>query len=178
MAILASLGACKGSEPIASARGASPSLQTAATHTAASVPAAAAERRPAAAEAPPRLDPPSPSPTDDETRRLLIELRQLIGSASCSDDSQCRALAIGAKACGGPESYVAWSTVGTDAARLQALAHQYRDARQARNQRLGLISDCAVVPQPEVRCLAVPGGTAGRQCRTVPTLGPAQPLER
>ncbi|MBL8324567.1 MAG: hypothetical protein JNJ89_06370 [Rubrivivax sp.] len=96
---------------------------------------------------------------------MHAELMRLIGPAACREDSQCRVLPLGAKPCGGPEGHVAWSTVGTDAARLRSLAERYRVARAARNQRLGLVSDCAVVLEPPVRCVPDAGSPLGGRCQ-------------
>jgi hypothetical protein len=107
----------------------------------------------------------------DETAELRAELLRLIGPAPCRDDSQCRALPMGSKPCGGPEGYVAWSTAHTDGTKLQALAARYRDARAARNQRLGLMSDCAVVAEPLVRCVPDGANAPGGRCQAQPGRG-------
>ncbi|MBI5720233.1 MAG: hypothetical protein HZC37_21375 [Burkholderiales bacterium] len=137
------------------------------------MPAASAEGRPAAGTAPPRAGAPA-----DTTVELRGEILRLVGSAACRDDSQCRALPLGAKPCGGPEGYVAWSTAATDERQLEALAARYKDARQARNQRLGLMSDCAVVPQPPVRCVPAAGAAAGGRCEAQPARGGPVPATR
>src|ERR1700751_2827805 len=46
----------------------------------------------------------------------------LIADGACDSDSQCKTIAIGAKACGGPEYYLAWSTKRTEAAALREAA--------------------------------------------------------
>jgi hypothetical protein len=176
------LGACSGAgreaAPVAGATPGTPA--TSATPVAArevasgTVPAAAAEGRPAATAAPPRAAVP-----DDSAAELRGEIVRLIGSAACRDDSQCRALPLGSKPCGGPEGYVAWSTAQTDARLLEALASRYKDARQARNQRLGLMSDCAVVPEPPVRCVPVADATAaGGRCQALASRGGPGPALR
>lgn len=177
------LGACSGAGPEApgsgssaasaaraagASRGADPAAAAAATTgassaTAGSLPAAAAEGRPAGGGAPPRAEAPA-----DNTVELRNEILRLIGTAACRDDSQCRALPLGSKPCGGAEGYVAWSTAATNARQLEALAAHYKDARQARNQRLGLMSDCAVVPVPAVRCVRAPDVAAGGRCEAGP----------
>ena len=81
---------------------------------------------------------------------------------------------MGSKPCGGPEGYLAWSVVGTDAAQLETLAQRYALARHERNQRSGLMSDCAIVPEPALRCV-VPEGAGGR-CETVPGRGGSSSL--
>ncbi len=52
----------------------------------------------------------------------MEKIRALIGDAACDSDAQCRTIAIGAKACGGPEAYLAWSTKRTDATALREAA--------------------------------------------------------
>ena len=64
------------------------------------------------------------TPAEPESQRLARELRSLIGTAACSSDSQCRTVAVGAKPCGGPAGYWAWSTQDTDAERLQTISLQ------------------------------------------------------
>lgn len=84
----------------------------------------------------------------------LDRIHALVGKAECTSDSQCKVLPIGAKACGGPASHLAFSTAGTDAAELQALAERYHGEQQASNQRSGMISNCRVVPTPVAACRA------------------------
>jgi len=171
------LGGCSGAGPEATPVAApAPAVQAAASQPGApagSVPAASAEGRPAAAAMPPRGAAPA-----DPTIELRSEIVRLIGPAACRDDSQCRALPLGSKPCGGPEGYVAWSTAATDGRQLEALAARYKDARQARNQRLGLMSDCSVVPEPAVRCVpAAEAGTGGR-CQSIAARGGPMPATR
>jgi hypothetical protein len=89
-----------------------------------------------------------------ESQRLAQELRQLIGPARCSSDSQCRVLPVGAKACGGPAAYWAWSTQGTDEKRLTELAARQAEAQRHELQASGRLSNCALVTAPAVACVA------------------------
>jgi hypothetical protein len=84
----------------------------------------------------------------------LRSIHALIGKPSCLSDSQCQVLPIGAKSCGGPAGYLAWSNVSTDGAELQALAERYKAEQQADNERAGRISTCRVLPQPPAACRA------------------------
>jgi len=101
------------------------------------------------------------TPAEPESQRLAREMRELIGPARCTSDQQCRTLPVGAKACGGPAGYWAWSTEGTDAARLAALAARQADAQRRENEVSGLRSNCAMVSDPGAACVA------GR-CQTPP----------
>lgn len=94
------------------------------------------------------------TPPEPESQRLARELRSAIGPARCTADSQCRTVAVGAKACGGPAAYWAWSTEGTDAQRVATLAAAHTAAQQREIAGRGLMSNCALVPEPAVACVA------------------------
>ncbi|MCZ8073855.1 MAG: hypothetical protein O9341_06955 [Paucibacter sp.] len=90
-----------------------------------------------------------------ESQRLLKSLETEIGEARCSSDAQCHSLAVGAKACGGPEGYRAWSSQHNgDGKKLQALADQQAAARRAEQSQGGMMSNCAIEPEPGARCQA------------------------
>lgn len=92
--------------------------------------------------------------TEAESARLGRELRAVVGPAACSSDSECRTLPVGAKACGGPAGYLAWSTRDTDEQKLQALAARQADAQRRENRAASMRSNCAVVTDPGAVCLA------------------------
>ena len=99
--------------------------------------------------------PPAPaSAPETESARLARELNTLIGPAACSTDSQCRTLAVGARACGGPATYLAWSTVGTDAQRLTELAARQAAAERRENFVSGGQSICSMAVDPGASCQA------------------------
>jgi len=97
--------------------------------------------------------PPQPASAND-----LDSLRQAmaaaVGPASCRAKEQCRAVGVGAKPCGGPRSYLIYSTATTDSAALALIAQRY-DAADARQNRVqGLVSDCTFLPPPQLECVA------------------------
>lgn len=98
--------------------------------------------------------PPPAVPPVAESARLAGELRTLIGPASCSADTQCRTVAVGAKACGGPAGYWAWSSQGTDAEALKALAARQSDAHKREIEASGMRSNCAMTSDPGAACVA------------------------
>ena len=89
------------------------------------------------------------------------QVRQLIGDAVCTTDGDCRTIAVGDKACGGPESYLAWSAQQTDPQPLAAAAERYASERKAQNRQSGMVSNCAFVTDPGARCEMARGGSAG-----------------
>ena len=88
-------------------------------------------------------------------------LQSLIGDAACRADTQCATLGVGAKACGGPSSYVAWSSLRTDAQRLRALAGRESEAQRRRMETRGEMSDCALVADPGAYCDVAQVGSSG-----------------
>jgi hypothetical protein len=84
----------------------------------------------------------------------LARIRALIGTPSCSEDSQCRSLAVGQRACGGPESYLAYSTARSSEAELRALGAIYQAERRKANAEAGVASDCSFRPDPGAVCRA------------------------
>lgn len=109
----------------------------------------------------------APARAGGDGAAALARIEQLIGDAACRTDADCSTLAIGAKPCGGPERYLAWSRAVTDGRELAEWASAYSQARRAHHERSGLLSDCAVVPEPSVRCVRAAGEATGR-CRAEP----------
>ena len=75
-------------------------------------------------------------------------------AASCTSTAQCRAVAVGAKACGGPEAYLAWSVTTSREDRLMAAVAAQAEARRRENEQSGRMSDCMMLDEPAARCVA------------------------
>jgi hypothetical protein len=84
----------------------------------------------------------------------LAQLHALVGTAACTNSSQCHSVPIGARACGGPESYLAWSSANTDGAAVRALAERYQAERKAQLAASGVASDCRFMADPGAVCQA------------------------
>lgn len=84
---------------------------------------------------------------------LLARIDAARGTA-CSADAQCHTIGVGARACGGPERYLAWSSRDDDGTRLRALVAQHAAARRAEDAKAGMMSTCSVVPDPGAACVA------------------------
>jgi hypothetical protein len=94
--------------------------------------------------------PPTPEPKPD----LMQQLRAEIGTAACDNTSQCQTVAIGNKACGGPESYLAWSSKASDGAKVRRLAEAHSANRKRENEASGMLSTCSAVMDPGATCSA------------------------
>jgi hypothetical protein len=92
-----------------------------------------------------------------------MRIQALVGAAPCSSDADCRTSDIGAKACGGPEAYIAWSVRTTDEVALGTALAEYNAAQRAAITREGRVSNCALVTDPGAACLPV--GAADSACQ-------------
>ena len=73
--------------------------------------------------------------------------------ALCSSSMQCRSVAVGTKACGGANQYIAYSTAEADEQKFLALVQEY-NRMQVLYQRLeDSISDCSILSDPGARCV-------------------------
>lgn len=89
-----------------------------------------------------------------EGEDLLGRIRAMAADASCSDHSQCRSLPIGHLACGGPQSYLAYSTLKANEATMRELGERYKAQRQAEVVKRGLVSTCRFNPDPGAVCVS------------------------
>lgn len=87
-----------------------------------------------------------------EIQQELDAIKALIGTAHCDTQNQCDAIAIGHKACGGPQAYLTYSTREIDVKQLVELATKHRALNQRYNQLTGMMSDCMLVSKPVVTC--------------------------
>lgn len=99
----------------------------------------------------------------DALKQRFAEIKTMIGEAKASDVQQCRKVAFGYKACGGPASYLIYSLQGLDEQVLLQKVSEYNALAKSEAQRLGLMSDCSMVLEPSVVlvdgvCKAGPAG--------------------
>lgn len=90
----------------------------------------------------------------DTPGTLLQQIQSASGNKACDGPQDCHTLAIGAKACGGPERYLAWSSRHADGERLRQLAASHTAARQRENARDGSMSTCSMLLDPGATCRA------------------------
>lgn len=112
------------------------------------------KNEPVASEAPVTAPQPQPVASTVPAPTLMQQITAEVGSARCDSTAQCKTLAIGSKACGGPERYIAYSTKQSDATRLTRLASEDAAAKKAQNARSGMVSNCAMAMDPGATCSA------------------------
>lgn len=89
-----------------------------------------------------------------EQGELLARIRAMAADASCSDHGQCRSLPIGHLACGGPQSYLAYSTLKANEGTMRELGERYKAQRQAEVVKRGEVSTCRYLPDPGAVCVS------------------------
>lgn len=111
--------------------------------------------------------PPSAPPVKsaDPSASLGEQITLAIGDAACDNAQQCRTLPVGAKACGGPAGYLAWSTKRGNGELLARLAAQQAAEERKKNEKSGMMSTCSIELDPGATC------SAGRCVLQKPGLG-------
>ena len=85
---------------------------------------------------------------DNQFREILA----IAESEPCVNVDDWLLIGVGAKPCGGPSGYIAYS-VNIDTETFLALVEDYNKNVQEYNEREGLISDCAIALAPSsIRC--------------------------
>lgn len=76
-----------------------------------------------------------------------LEIEALSKSKECTNLENWAFTAIGAKACGGPTGYIAYSLT-VDTTKLLELISQYTSRQDLFNNKWGVISNCTLPQQP------------------------------
>lgn len=83
---------------------------------------------------------------------MLKDIRDAVDTVECSDGSEWDFTAIGSKACGGPQDYLAYP-LSIDTGEFMDRVRQYTKAEQEYNVTYKIISTCDVVAPPtDVEC--------------------------
>ena len=99
--------------------------------------------------------PASPPASSSTLAGVESRLDWMLSSAStCAADAECRTVAVGGKACGGPAGYRAYSSLHADPAAVEALAQQERQLATDAERAAHRVSNCMVMADPGARCVA------------------------
>ncbi|MFY8275263.1 hypothetical protein AAEU32_14140 [Pseudoalteromonas sp. SSDWG2] len=79
-------------------------------------------------------------------------LRQLTEDKSCDNSMQCKVVAVGSRACGGPNDYIVYSSKTADANEVQKLADQITASEAQFNAATGMVSICEHLSRPATQC--------------------------
>jgi len=82
-----------------------------------------------------------------ELAALKAEIENLASTSVCGDTFECKFIAFGSKPCGGPWSYLVYST-SIDTEELENMVEGYNRKEAIYNAKWGIASDCAVNNPP------------------------------
>ncbi len=85
-----------------------------------------------------------------EVDRLEQEARAIARTDGCNSSSQCRTAPVGAKACGGPRTYLVYCAATTDSVALFRKLAELEAAEKKYNETAGLVSTCEFRTPPGV----------------------------
>jgi hypothetical protein len=141
-ALMLSLAACKDGEAAA--------MSPAGAALVASAPAVAATRVPPQ----PAIQPVATSgSTSADLASVDAQLETTLSRASaCTVDTECHSVAVGAKACGGPTGYRAYSSKTVSTASMDALAQHERDLAAQAARESHEVSTCFMLADPGAHC--------------------------
>jgi hypothetical protein len=92
---------------------------------------------------------------EDEQKTLMTNkkiIEDLAATSVCNENTECKFIAFGSKPCGGPWSYLIYST-SIDTNELESLVEEYNQAQANFNQKWGIVSDCALtLPPSSINC--------------------------
>lgn len=77
----------------------------------------------------------------------------LIGEPRCANLVHCRVLALGARPCGGPSEYLAYSSLTANRETIEAKAYEYSFLEEEVNRSKTAVGSCEVLTPPRATCV-------------------------
>ncbi len=82
---------------------------------------------------------------------LFTQIKTLAETSTCTNTSEIKVSPLGAKACGGPTHYVAYTST-IDVKHIETMIAEYTAMERDYNRQWEIISDCIFVTPPKVIC--------------------------
>ncbi|OQW48482.1 MAG: hypothetical protein A4S09_04700 [Proteobacteria bacterium SG_bin7] len=90
---------------------------------------------------------------DRDLKSTQDRIDEIVASDFCQTDIECKAIAFGVKACGGPRSYLVHSQTA-NFSELEQLVNVWNDYEREQNVKNGVISTCEFLLEPtNLRCV-------------------------
>jgi len=88
----------------------------------------------------------------EELTVMRTSIEELADASTCNDNTECLFIGLGRKPCGGPWSYLIYST-SINTAQLEEMVELFNNKQAAFNTKYGQSSDCmAVLPPTSLIC--------------------------
>ncbi|ALS31451.1 hypothetical protein PTRA_a0054 [Pseudoalteromonas translucida KMM 520] len=91
--------------------------------------------------------------TLDDIKAAKNELNTLIANKQCDSSTQCQVEAVGSRACGGPSSYVVYSTTTATTEQVTALSKKITTFESNYNAQNQMVSICQHLTAPSTQCV-------------------------
>lgn len=92
--------------------------------------------------------------TDEEALiRLRAEIMEMVGDASCRNVVNCRVVGLGARPCGGPDEYVAYSIWRTMSDEFRNLVSEYNLIAEDVVHGSETAGTCVMLEEPAADCV-------------------------
>ena len=109
------------------------------------------------------------------TREQIASVTKALTAAvqlenQCTTSADCATAAVGSRACGGPNSYVVYSTMSSNAENIRSLAQLTTRLEQQYNQENSIMSICSMVMPPTAVC------DQSSKCVASSTFSPFEPV--
>ena len=91
-----------------------------------------------------------------DLNKINKEIDREIGKPRAKRLNQCRVIAFGAKACGGPKTYLVYSNLQTNENKLKRLVNKYNFLEEKINKENNIMSDCMFIGEPKVTLVSTP----------------------
>jgi len=95
----------------------------------------------------------SASSDEQALKAVRGEIVGLIGEPRCANLVHCRVLALGARPCGGPSEYLAYSSLTANRETIEAKAYEYSFLEEEVNRSKAAVGSCDVLPPPRAACV-------------------------
>src|SRR5215813_13578489 len=95
----------------------------------------------------------SASSDEQALKAVRSEIVRLIGEPRCANLVHCRVLALGARPCGGPSEYLAFSSLTANRETIEAKAYEYSFLEEEVNRSKAAVGSCDVLPSPRAACV-------------------------
>ena len=91
--------------------------------------------------------------TLDDIKAAKNELNTLIANKQCDSSTQCQVEAVGSRACGGPSSYIVYSTTTATTEQVTALSKKITTFESNYNAQNQMVSICQHITAPSTQCV-------------------------
>jgi hypothetical protein len=94
-----------------------------------------------------------PKTSHDSLNMARKKLQDMIKNKRCDTATQCKVIAVGSRACGGPSSYETFSTQSANVVAVEKLVNSITVLESQFNAKNNMISICEHLSQPSTQCV-------------------------